>query len=244
MKFAIGDIHGELSKLTTLLTAIEQVDKDADFIFVGDYLDKGEDPYATLAFLSELSQQCKCIFLRGNHEYYWELLKSKTDDYATYLLKYGGKNTIHSVHPGCSLMEAKEKLFSDFGPFFQQLQNFYLGEHFLITHSGLPPDAFSSDLKTLPTEKFLFNRYPFFRTEKFFDGKRIIFGHTGFYTPYYDGYKIGIDTAACYLPEQPLTAFCMDENFFINSSNQITQLTAIDTSVCPVIPRVKTWRQI
>jgi hypothetical protein len=40
----------------------------------------------------------------------------------------------------------------------------------------------------------------------------VIFGHTGFYYPYSNEYKIGVDTAACFLETQPLTAFCIENN--------------------------------
>jgi serine/threonine protein phosphatase 1 len=244
MNFVIGDVHGELTKLKSLVANIRALDKNACFYFIGDYLDKGEDPYLTLYYLTELSVQQECLFLRGNHEYYWELLNSNTDEYASYLLKYGGKNTMQAVGKGASILETKEKLFSEFGIFFKKLKNFYVTDDFVLTHSGIPATSFSAALETIPTEKLLFNRYAFIQTMQLFQNKKVIFGHTGFYAPYYDGYKIGIDTAACYLPEQPLTAFCMDEKKFINSNNHITALSVIDQSVCPAIPRVKAWRQL
>ena len=40
--------------------------------------------------------------------------------------------------------------------------------------------------------------------------KKIIFGHTAFFTPYVVNYKIGIDTETCYSKEQPLTSFCLE----------------------------------
>lgn len=244
MNFAIGDVHGELTKLKFLLGVIFAIDKNAKLLFIGDYLDKGEDPYKTLKYLTELSAEKECIFLRGNHEYYWELLQNDTDEYAAYLTKYGGKNTMQSLGENTSVLGTKEKLFAEFAPFFKGLQNFYMTDHFVLTHSGIPATAFSMPVEAIPVKDLLFNRYAFIQTKELFHNKKIIFGHTGFYAPYYDGFKIGIDTAACYLKQQPLTAFCLDENFFLNSNNDRIHLSAISQSFCPAIPRVKAWRQL
>ncbi|HET6225875.1 MAG TPA: metallophosphoesterase [Bacteroidia bacterium] len=243
MNFVIGDIHGEYTKLRSLIENIRLIDRNAQLIFIGDYLDKGENVYKTLHYLVELSNEHKCIFIRGNHEYYWELLQKDTDTYADYLLKYGGKNTIQSLGNGLSIVETKEKLFSEFNSFFEDLQNFHILDNFVITHSGIPPELYDKDLRELKTEQLVFNRYAFICNQNLYQQKKLIFGHTGFYSPFYDAYKIGIDTAACYLEEQPLTAFCTDGNFFINSKSERFHLSTINQLSCPAIPRVKAWRQ-
>ncbi|MBA3971211.1 MAG: serine/threonine protein phosphatase [Bacteroidetes bacterium] len=243
MTFVIGDIHGEISKLRTLINNILTIDSAASFVFIGDYIDKGEDAYSTLKFLQNLSNKHECVFLRGNHEYYWELLQDNKDHYADYLKKYGGLNTIHSINKNLSMYEVKVILFAEFSPLFLSLKNYHLADSYVITHSGIPADLFSATLEDIPAEKLLFNRYDFIKKQEQYKGNTVIFGHTGFYSPYYDGYKIGIDTAACYLESQPLTAFCTSAEFFINSSNNIIQLSEINQSFCPAIPRVKAWRQ-
>ena len=108
MNFIIGDIHGELTKLKALIRYILLRDPAASFIFIGDYLDKGEDPFATLQYLDALASENSCVFLRGNHEYYWELLQDNSDSYAAYLTKYGGKNTSASVAGAQDLLTAKK----------------------------------------------------------------------------------------------------------------------------------------
>jgi len=244
MNFVIGDIHGEYTKLKALIKNIFSIDNKANFIFIGDYIDKGEDAYSTLKYLTELSKENKCIFIRGNHEYFWELLKENNDKYAELLIKYGGKNTINSIDKRLSILETKKILFNEFKSLFDVLKNYQVIGNYVITHSGIPPELYNTPIEKIPTDQLLFNRYDFIRSNKLYFDKKVIFGHTGFYTPYYDGYKIGIDTAACYLETQPLTAFCTDEDFFINSNNETSQLSSINQAVCPAIPRVKAWRQL
>jgi serine/threonine protein phosphatase 1 len=244
MNFVIGDIHGEIDKLKLLLKNIFILSKNPTLIFIGDYIDKGEDPYATLKYLTILSDTKECFFLRGNHEYYWEKVKTENDEYASYIVRYGGKNTIYSINKELTIVESKKIIFEEFKVFFSQLRDYYLIDGFVITHSGIPPESYNTNIDKIEPEKLLFNRYDFISTKQYYFDKKVIFGHTGFYSPYYDEFKIGIDTAACYLEEQPLTAFCIEEEFFIDSSKFRINLSNINQLYCPTIPRVKAWRQI
>ena len=91
MKFVIGDIHGEVTKLRQLILQLTKVGIER-LVFVGDYIDKGEDSKATLEFLQVLSRKYRCDFLLGNHEYAW-LRFIKSGEYRDFLLKYGGQET-------------------------------------------------------------------------------------------------------------------------------------------------------
>ena len=65
--FAIGDIHGCFDKLTVLLKKLNVTDKDL-CIFLGDYIDRGNNVAKTLEWLMEQSTNENFIFLAGNHE--------------------------------------------------------------------------------------------------------------------------------------------------------------------------------
>ena len=103
MKFIIGDIHGEITKLKLLVKFIKDIVDRPELIFIGDYLDKGESSKKTLDFLIQLKNELKCVFIEGNHEYQW-LNVSKENNIEEYLLKYGGKLTINSF-------EGRENVF-------------------------------------------------------------------------------------------------------------------------------------
>jgi len=244
LKFVVGDIHGECTKLRLLNSNILRYDHSGEFIFIGDYIDKGENPWKTMEYLDYFSKDHKCTFLRGNHEYYWEMMNGDHDKYADYLMKYGALNTINSIGKGLSIFDVKKMMMDSFNPFFLSLKNYVESKNYVITHSGISPEFYDRKMDAMEVEKLLFNRYDFISATQRYFGKRVIFGHTGFYTPYYDSFKIGIDTAACYLEDQPLTAFCLENEVFINSNNEILELSAINQLACPIIPRVKPWRQI
>ena len=127
MKFVVGDIHGEISKLKKLILHITSIDKTPDLIFIGDYLDKGEDVKQTLLYLNELSKRYSCTFILGNHEYLWMTLHETFSESSEYLIKYGGLQTVNSFQ--CKdVIETHKILMNDFGDFFSKLLHLYLTE--------------------------------------------------------------------------------------------------------------------
>jgi serine/threonine protein phosphatase 1 len=64
---AIGDIHGCLRALITLLKAVQPRPEDL-IITLGDYVDRGPDSFGVIEHLLALRQTHQLIALRGNHE--------------------------------------------------------------------------------------------------------------------------------------------------------------------------------
>jgi serine/threonine protein phosphatase 1 len=242
MRFVIGDIHGELSKLKKLIEHIEKTVTNPTLIFIGDYLDKGESSKLTLDFLVNLSKKYDCTFLMGNHEYIWLNLLQNFKKHEEYLMKYGAANTISSFD--CTkLIETRSKMLSEYGCFFENLKNYWKDNEVIVVHSGISIEDFDKDIEEIVQLNFLFNRYEFIKHEELFQGKyKVVFGHTGFYQPYVDPFKIGIDTAACFLESQPLTAICLDNMHFYNSNQETYTVDYKKFDFCPMIPRNKPWR--
>src|SRR5262245_19261404 len=65
---AIGDIHGHLVALEALLAAVQPQPTD-QFIFLGDYVDKGPNVRGVLDRLLAFGTSHRAIFLRGNHDH-------------------------------------------------------------------------------------------------------------------------------------------------------------------------------
>lgn len=242
MRFVVGDVHGEITKLKSLINYIKTYDTQPSFTFIGDYLDKGESPYETLRYLMDLSQSFDCTFLQGNHEYIWLHLDDDFENNKQYLLKYGGITTIESAN--CTgIMDARDKMLKEFPNFFSGLVNFWRNDSFVAVHSGIRPEDYDLQLENIEQKRLLFNRYNFIKTEKLYLNEfKVIFGHTGFYEPYTDPYKIGIDTAACFIKDQPLTTLCLDTMTFFNSNKIKFRVDFDQTLTCPCIPRAKPWR--
>ena len=140
--FVIGDIHGEITKLKQLISNLEKhgIDK---LIFLGDYIDKGENSKKKIKYLKKLRGEYNCIFLMGNHEYIWlnfiDIEKEKdSKECKESIIKYGGEKTLKDFNiRNLTKEEVIEKLYSPFKDFFNSLKSFVITDEFNIFHSGV-----------------------------------------------------------------------------------------------------------
>jgi len=234
MRFVIGDIHGEMRKLEKLVQNLQRY-APTELIFVGDYIDKGAHSREVVEFLIGLSKSVKCTFLLGNHEYAW-LEFVKNGRYGGFLQKYGAQMAARSFGMKSIDTDAARELFYEpYREFFDGLREYIELEEYIISHSGLKSESYHLALKDVPTESFLFARYDFLANEQSYNGKRFVAGHTGFYYPFVDDAKVCIDTGAVYYESAPLTAFCIDEGFFVDSNAKSYKLDELSKSSRPNI---------
>ncbi|MDO9514947.1 MAG: metallophosphoesterase, partial [Syntrophales bacterium] len=67
--FAIGDIHGCLSKLEALVPQINIDSRDDTLVFIGDYIDRGPNSRGVVDFVLDLKEKIYTVIcLKGNHE--------------------------------------------------------------------------------------------------------------------------------------------------------------------------------
>ncbi|WP_149404020.1 metallophosphoesterase family protein [Dictyobacter arantiisoli] len=180
--YAIGDIHGEVSLLKRLLERLPYRPEDK-LIFLGDYVDRGEDSIAVIRTLQALQQEHpRCIFLRGNHEDAW---LEQWD--GTSFKEMPSMPGARKVWESCN-----SEIPADIGRWMQQTRIDYEDDHAYYVHAGvLPYKPFSA---TIPFEKM-------WGAEGFTDrdynwGKTVVFGHWERDTPFIQRHKIGIDTGA------------------------------------------------
>lgn len=91
---AIGDIHGCLTALKSLVEFVEFRDDDT-IITLGDYVDRGPDSRGVVDFVIELGKRYNLVPLRGNHE----IMMLDSRDKKSWLdswLQYGGEATLMS----------------------------------------------------------------------------------------------------------------------------------------------------
>lgn len=204
---AIGDIHAEYEKLTSLLDKISP-QKDDTLVFLGDYIDRGSKARQVVDKIIDMKNYCNCVYLMGSHEY--ALLHSKSDDYYNYLFwNYGGDKTVESYG-------GYENIFKVHGEFFKSLKYYYLTDKYLFIHAGIRPG--------IPLEHQNPVDMVYIRSE-FFDNKhdlkqKIIFGHTEFEQPRIWQDKICIDTGCGKFKDSPLTAIVIENGTesFVNSN--------------------------
>ena len=141
MLYAIGDIHGMLSKLEELIEVLPLAPDD-HLVFIGDYVDRGPDPAGTVEYLVKLRDRQKCTFLMGNHEaMFLSFLGWKGQEYfgAEAFLQNGGDVTLNTYRYFQS--KGDFKLPPQHEDFFRGLKLWYLEGEYLFVHAGLSLEA-------------------------------------------------------------------------------------------------------
>jgi len=202
--YVISDIHGEYDLLVGLINKISPTEDD-EFIFLGDYIDRGKDSKKVIDYLLELKEKYNCIFLLGNHEYM--MLEAIKDPSCYGLWKHnGGTKTVKSYKGNI------KKMPPEHFQFFISLQHIIISDKYVFAHAGINPKK--------PLEDQVLNDIIWIR-EDFINQKlnipqKVIYGHTpiSFMKSPFDD-KIGIDTGAVFygvlsalkLPEEELISF-------------------------------------
>lgn len=97
--YAVGDIHGSTTLLDRVLNQIAASGDTQDpVVFLGDYVDRGDDSAGTLSRLYDLSRDTsRCwIFLRGNHEQLLLDFLDEPEKTGPFWLMAGGRQTLAS----------------------------------------------------------------------------------------------------------------------------------------------------
>lgn len=179
--YVVGDVHGEITLLRRLLQQLPLRDDDT-LVFLGDYLDRGEDSAATIAFLRALERQRHSVFLRGNHEDQW-------------LDEWNGESFLRPpAISGArkSWADFGGRIPADVGRWIAATRIDYENEHGFYVHAGVLPGL--PFWATPPLQK-LWGAGSFLETS--YDwGKPVVFGHWRQTEPLLLPNKIGIDTGA------------------------------------------------
>jgi serine/threonine protein phosphatase 1 len=216
--YAIGDIHGALGALYSLISKCEQ---EADgqpmkFVFVGDYIDRGSNSRGVIDYIINLQSRLggNAICLLGNHE---ALALSAIDDElnAENWIWNGGDMTLRSYHASTA-----RELPAQHVAWFRSLRlTFDDGLRFYV-HAGVNP---ARPLDQQNKHDLLWIREPFLSSHKDY-GRLIVHGHTPTATdkPDLRRNRLNIDTGAAY--GGPLTAAV----FVGERSDPITFIQATD----------------
>jgi serine/threonine protein phosphatase 1 len=206
LTYAVGDIHGCLDKLKSLVAACREhaAGREMQFVFLGDYIDRGPDPAGVVRFLMSLQtdMQERMIALKGNHEA-WALEFVGYAWPGTSWLRNGGIETLVSY-----AAETVDDLPSAHLQWMSGLRLTYDDGRRFFVHAGLDPKR---PLDDQDEEDLLWMREPFLSDDRDY-GRLIVHGHT----PVADGRpdlrsnRLNVDTGA--FLGGPLTAALFDDS--------------------------------
>ena len=206
--YAIGDVHGRLDLMLDLLATIE-ADTAARgpaktwLVFLGDLVDRGPDSKGVIDHLINSPPGFgRSVFLKGNHEEFFESVLMGDDGLVQRWLTYGGSECAASygVSSGWALNASQtdimDRLISEVPKshveFLGNMADTFRFGDYLFVHAGVRPGVqlekqVSGDLRWI-REGFL--------EDPSDHGVVVVHGHTIVEAPEERPNRIGIDTGA------------------------------------------------
>lgn len=186
---------------------------DRQFIFVGDYIDRGPDSKKVVDRLLEFQNEVDCVFLRGNHEQM--LLDAFRHNEVSLWMMNGGQSTLRSYD---IQRNSDKKLPEKHQEFYDNTKLYYETEDYFFVHAGISPaKTIAQSLENEDEIKeFLWERSHLNAYETPWE-KTVVFGHTPRPKPLKKANMIGIDTGCVYdrVGYGKLTAVKLPEEEFI-----------------------------
>lgn len=216
--YVIGDIHGRNDLLLAMLSKVvddaQAIDDErkARFIFLGDYVDRGDQSKDVLDTLCAVKDagDARFDFLMGNHE---AAMLAFLDDpiRGADWLSWGGRQTLSSygispvprdpsstdLRKACAALREKSASHNDF---LRSLERYAVSGDVICTHAGLDPERALEDQSDAD---LLWAQSP-----SALDGRLLVHGHFASYEPVREPGRICVDTGAYYSGR--LTAVCLD----------------------------------
>lgn len=144
-QWVISDIHGCFKTLRSLIENKVQPTPQDKMIFLGDYIDRGDDSKKVIDYLISLNESIpQMVFLRGNHEefaiisYDKEFNRKKSWFYTERnkhfeeWSKHGGTDTMKSFN-----IKSIAQIPSVYIDWMKKTIHFFETDHYLIVHAGM-----------------------------------------------------------------------------------------------------------
>jgi serine/threonine protein phosphatase 1 len=226
LTYAVGDVHGSLDMLKALIEACRQHadGRELQFVFLGDYIDRGPDSAGVVRFMMRLQDelQDRLIALRGNHEAFVLGLLDGAVPLGVWLLN-GGVETLASygVREAAELPRAHLEWMRGLHLSYDDGRRFFV-------HAGIDPEK---PLAAQAEQALLWIREPFLSDRRDY-GRLVVHGHTPLETavPELRSNRLNLDTAAVY--GGVLSAAVFDDT-------QTEPLAFLQASPANPLPRVR-----
>jgi serine/threonine protein phosphatase 1 len=168
MRLVIGDIHGCLTALDTMLELVSPSRVDL-VVTLGDYVDRGPDSKGVIERLLGLQETHHLVHLMGNHEIQMIRALETRQDRERFLSGLcGGRDTLNSYGGGFEDVPEAHWEFMRSAALYHELADF------ILVHAGveaqLPVDE--QDRETYYYQRFYYSQ------RRHQSGKTVVCGHT------------------------------------------------------------------
>jgi serine/threonine protein phosphatase 1 len=194
LTYTIGDVHGSLGLLRTLIKRCRRHARDRamTLVFLGDYIDRGPDSAGVIRFIMDLQSELRerLIALKGNHEaMVIDVIDGEVE--AEFWLSQGGAQTLRSYG-----VTSADALPRDHVKWLRSLQTSYDDGRRFFAHAGIDP---GKPLTAQSEHDLIWIREPFLSDQRDY-GRLIVHGHTPLETatPELRANRLNIDTGAVY----------------------------------------------
>lgn len=204
--YAIGDIHGRDDLLVRLLDRLSADAPAAPLVFLGDYVDRGENSAAVLRRLAGLKSQWSgpVIALMGNHERMMLDFLAAPEDSAARWLRNGGLQTLASFSVG-GITEApgpdearaaadrlRDAMGADLVDWVEGLALQHASGNVHFVHAAADPAM----PMAVQEPRTLLWGHPAFAGTPREDGQFVVHGHTVVEAPGVSAGRVAVDTGA------------------------------------------------
>ncbi len=167
--FVIADIHGCSKSLKALIEDQLQPGNEDQFIFLGDYIDRGPDSKGVINYLIYIKENFKnSVFLRGNHEQMFLDAQTSIPAHDRWITN-GGKEVMTSYG-----LKNHDHVPYHVHEFLSKTWYYFQEERYIFVHAGL------NHLSETPLKDY--NAMMWLReyqvTSKLTGGRIMIHGHT------------------------------------------------------------------
>ncbi len=191
---AIGDVHGDMAQLETLLERLPHLDERDTIVFLGDYVDRGPDSAPVVDLVRRgmaWRTDARVVALRGNHEDAWLrvidegwpefVMPPQNGCLSCYRSFTEGPVARRGEVPDAAEADAMERgAFwpADVVAWMRSLPYYHEDEHAIYVHAGLVAEdgVFLHPARVKVPRLMLW-----LRSREFFEGyrgKRVVVGHT------------------------------------------------------------------
>jgi serine/threonine protein phosphatase 1 len=191
---AIGDIHGCIKSLTTLVDYVGLRPDDV-LITLGDYVNRGPNSRAVLDWLIEFDQRRTLVPLRGNHEVHMVHARTNRAIYDNWIAT-GGCITLNTYAPSGQHEGSIADVPATHWRFLEErLVSIHEIDGYFFVHASVDPDLPLNGQQP----EYLLYWVGYDDPRRHLSGKVMVCGHESQRSglPITNGNAICIDTAAC-----------------------------------------------